>query len=1223
MINLNAAFEDELYFKFLKNPDSVSQEWRDHFAKLHGSAVIPSNNFNYDFEKIESLDIHSLVEEKEVPRQSISNPIEKTKPEKKEVSEPKIPEYNLRKNEEAIPLGNIQVRIAKNMEMSLEVPTATSIRTMPVKALDENRRVINKYLLKLKKPKVSFTHILAWAIVKAMIKYPEMNDGYGIVNGKHSRIKRKAVNIGLAIDLTKDDGTRLLMVPSIKNAQDLTFAEFIKEYDNLIYKARNNKLDLNDLEGTSVSLTNPGMIGTSFSNPRLMSGQGSIVAAGAIDYPVEFQAVRPEVLTTLAVSKVVTLTNTYDHRIIQGAQSAEYLAYINKLLLGKDQFYDQIFYSLKIPFEPVRWEIDKSTNLHAGLFEKDDIIEKGAHVMQMINAYRVRGHLLASINPLGFDSYYYSELDPAFYGFTIWDLDRVFHADDSWKKNNLPLRDIIELLRETYCGSTGIEFMHIQDPMKKDWIKQKLETTRNTLSYSNEEKKHILKKLVEAVEFENFLHTKYVGHKRFSLEGGEALIVLLDKIFERAADNQCGISVLGMSHRGRLNVLANIVGKSHGSLFKEFDDDLDPKLFHGSGDVKYHLGDKGNYVSQSGNSVQVVLSPNPSHLELVDPVIVGMARAFDNEIGDETYKKVVPVIVHGDAAFAGQGIVAETLNLSQLDGYRTGGTIHVVVNNQIGFTTTADSARSTVYATDIAKMIQTPIIHVNGNDPEAVRTAANFAIEYRGKFGSDVILDMICYRKYGHNEGDEPSYTQPLLYKKIKSMTNVAKLYAEQLKSERVLNDAEVEAIIKDVKDHLIKEFDNRRSDMSSSPKSLIRKSVHVFDSVYTAITEEIISEITEATTKVPSNFSVNPKIKSLLDKRKEMVQNEDPSIDWAMAESLAFGSLLIQGSDIRFAGQDSRRGTFSQRHAVLYDTVNEYPFTPLNHIRENQAKLRIFDSPLSEVACLGFEFGYSTIASNALTFWEAQFGDFVNNAQTITDQYISCAEYKWGVTSNLVMLLPHGYDGQGPEHSSARIERFLQMCSEDNMIIGNFTTPAQYFHAIRRHMLMPYKMPMVLFTPKSMLRHPKAVSSKDDLTKGKFHTLIDDYSVKNFNIVERLIFCSGKIYWDLLAEKEANNYENVAIIRIEQIYPLDTALLASIIGQYSKANEIYWVQEEPKNMGIWSFIKDYFDDILVENQKLSYIGRKASPSTATGSFKVHINEQNEIIKKSFDNLSD
>jgi len=1185
MINLNSAFEDELFFNFLRDPESVSPEWQEYFKKNYGSSIFINPDYNYN-----------LVN-------NIQN-IYQTKP--------KTNKLNLNNDYSLEELTGSDLDQYQLITESLTVPSASATRTIPIKVLDENRRIINRYLKKFKKSKISFTHILAWAVVKSLQKFPNLNDSFDFLDGKPVRVKKKSINVGLAVDIEKKNASRILLIPSLKNAEKLTFTEFVKEFDRLIDKARNGKLEYDDLQDTTITLTNPGMIGTTFSSPRLFKGQGLIVSSGTIDYPIEYSAVKPELLSELAVSKVVNITSTYDHRIIHGAQNAEFLAYMNSLLLGEHQFYEQIFYSLNIPFEPVHWSTDYFTSSD---FKKRNDAEKAAHVMLMINAYRVRGHLLASINPLGFELYYYPELNPAYYGFTIWDLDRVFHCDDSWEKNELPLREIIEILRETYCGTIGIEFMHIQSPEKKDWIKNKLEKTRNTPNFSIKEKINIYQKLVDAEVFENYLHTKFIGSKRFSLEGGETVIVMLDKIFQEAADAFLDTIVIGMAHRGRLNVLANNIGKSYLSIFNEFEGVFDEKSYQGSGDVKYHLGDKGIFTSLNGNSIYLLLAPNPSHLELVDPVVEGMARALDNQINDSSYSKVLPILLHGDAAFAGQGIVAETLNLSQLDGYKTGGTIHIIINNQIGFTTTSDYARSTIYATDIAKMIQTPILHVNGSDPEAVASAAKFAFEYRNEFKSDVIIDLLCYRKYGHNESDEPTYTQPLLYKKIKSLPTYSEIYKNQLIEEGILTQDQIDDYYHKLKEKLDYAF-NLRKEPNQDSGVFVQDKTTIFNDHNTKVSKEIIYEVTNVITSYPENFNINPKVAPLMQKRREMVYSENSAIDWAMAELLAFGTLIVDGYEVRFSGQDSQRGTFSQRHAVLTDYKYEYDYIPLNHIRPNQPKLRIFDSPLSEVAVLGFEYGYSVVSPKSLTLWEAQFGDFANNAQTMVDQYIACSEVKWGIYSNLVMLLPHGYDGQGPEHSSGRIERYLQLCAENNMTVANLTNPAQYFHILRRQIYQPFRIPLILFTPKGMLRHPLAVSSLEEFTEGKFYHIIDDNKFAKAGINPRkILLCSGKIYYELATEINKKKINDIALIRIEQYYPFNNHLFEEIISKY-KNNTLYWVQEEPKNMGAWLYLREYMNTSLEKlNKKLEYIGRPNAAATATGLYIIHLREQQQIIE--------
>jgi 2-oxoglutarate decarboxylase len=1173
--NPNIAFENELYFQYLRDPESVSPEWKAYFERINGKSVsvisdINTNTSSTEYSQNITVDNHH----------------------KNTSSSTKVSEW-----EQLEALSTISAKIADNMEDSLDVPTATSFRTIPVKALEENRRIINNFLEKTKRNKISFSQVLLWAIVRALSKYPRMNDSFERIEGKAYRKVRKSVNIGVAVDMTRKDGTRLLMVPSIKNAQELHFAEFISSIENIIAKTRNSKLSLDDLEGTTVTLTNPGMIGTNASVPRLMKGQGLIIAAGAIDYPNEFQAVRPDLIASMAVSKVVQITSTYDHRIIQGAESAEFLLYIHKLLTGEYFFYDQIFASLKIPYTPVKWESDAKANPN-NLTKEIRNMEKSALVMQLVNSYRTFGHLAAAINPLGMDSYAKAELDPANYGFNIWDLDRNFPTDSTWGKDSMPLRNIIDILRDTYTGSIGIEYMHISDTYKKNWIKQYAESSRLRPKFSNEDKIKIYKKLVEAESF----------------EGSESIIVLLDQIFESSADADLHSIVIGMAHRGRLNVLVNNIGKKMQYVFDEFEGNYGIETGSGSGDVKYHLGAQGTYVNKNNKSVNIRLAPNPSHLEIINPVVIGMARAIEREIKDPTLSKCVPILIHGDSALAGQGIGQETLNMSNLEGYKVGGTIHIVINNQIGFTTTAEAYKSTTYCTDIAKMLDVPILHVNGNDPEAVALAGKMAIEYRNNFGTDVFIDLLSFRKYGHNEGDEPSYTQPLLYKKIKSMKAVRELYLEELIKSSVLTNETSQAVYNQYKVILDQAFDTRKEFIEQNKLIDDSKIGQTVLDIPTNITVNTVEKVINAITEYPSSFHANPKVVGGLKKRKEMILTHDhASIDWATAEALAFGSLLLEGKDVRLSGEDSQRGTFSQRHAVLVDHLNEDTYIPLNHIEDNQGTLRIYDSPLSELGVLGFDYGYSVISNNMLTLWEAQFGDFANMAQPIIDQFVCCAEVKWGQTSNLVMLLPHGQDGQGPEHSSARLERFLQLCADENMIVCNFTSPAQYFHALRRQLMLKTKVPMILMTPKGMLRHPLAVSRVRDFTDYTFRHVIDDADNTNPAEITKVLLCSGKIYYELLAAKREANINHIAIIRVEQLYPLHGEMIQKFVSRYSNVKDILWVQEEPKNQGAWSYIAPELSELL-DGRRIQFAGRPRAAATAPGSQNVHAVEQKAIV---------
>lgn len=1236
MMSLNSAYVEDLYFQYLRDPETVSSDWKEYFEQhsdeiiaqmaedgrplpsglVSRNAVQPSPNGSAASAQTRATPQNDApAPRKEQPEEQAQKQSAPAAPQPQSAPARSTTNIPLGPNDELQPLSGVAERIVTNMENSLNLPTATSLRSVPVKVLDENRKVLNHYLAKNRKGKVSFTHIIAWAIVRALVKYPQLNDSFTYANGKPNRIKRGSVNLGLAVDVTRRDGSRSLVVPSVKDAQKLTFAQFVKEYDALIAKARTNKLDLNDLMGTTVSLTNPGGIGTIASMPRLMEGQGLIVATGAIDYSPEFRAVSPEALGTLAVSKVMTLTSTYDHRIIQGAESGEFLSYLETLLIGGEHFYEQIFASFNIPFEPFRWSSDNNLNPF-GARAQENSLEKEARVVQMINAYRVRGHLYANINPLGLQAYYYPELEPSFYGFTIWDLDREFDTGGLGGINRATLRDILTMLRETYCDKIGVEFMHMQDPEKKQWVRHRIEPTHNQRKYSREDRIGIFRRLVASESFEKFLGKKFLGAKRFSLEGGESLIPMLDGILEHALLQGTTDVFMGMAHRGRLNVLVNIIGKSAARIFKEFQGETDPESFHGSGDVKYHLGAAGTFRGVSSDKeIRVVLAPNPSHLEAVNPVVEGMARGLIEQLQDRKFQQVLPILIHGDAAFAGQGVVQETLNLSNLRGFRTGGTIHIVINNQIGFTTPPDESRSTVYATDIAKMLQVPILHVNGGDPEAVMTTAIFALEYRAAFNEDVIIDMLCYRKYGHNETDEPAYTQPLMYKKIRSLPPYSVTYRERLIEEKAMTAEEADAITKEANEKLENAFAQRPEEEPQVKRETIPPQ-NVFATLDTAVPAEVLREIAQKTTTLPENFALHPKLRDLLERRFDMV-NEGKGIDWAMGEVLAFGSLLKEGHTVRMSGQDSARGTFSHRHAVLVGQNSEREFVPLNTLSPGpEARFHVFDSSLSEYAVMGFEYGYSVMRKDALTLWEAQFGDFMNGAQIMIDQFISSAEAKWGQTSGLVLLLPHGYEGQGPEHSSARLERFLVLCAENNMQVCNFTTSAQYFHALRRQVKRGFKKPLIIMTPKSLLRLPS--SSLEEFTDGAFEEVIDDATIEAPEKVRRVLFCTGKIYYDLIEKRKALDVSDVAIVRLEQIYPFHTERIRKILQKYGHSKEVAWVQEEPKNMGAWFFVQPRMAELLTINQNLKYIGRKESASPASGYMKVHEQEQEAIKNASF-----
>jgi multifunctional 2-oxoglutarate metabolism enzyme len=1186
---INSWLEDELYQQYLNDHGAVDESWRHVFegAKGNGSPAAPP------------------------------------KP-----AEVKLP-TGVPATEEMIPMRGAAARIAQNMNASVEIPLATSQRTIPVKVIDENRRIINHHRSLLGKSKVSYTHIIGWAVVRALEYFPGLNHAYAEQNGEPFRVVRKKINLGIAVDVPGKGGGRNLLVPNIKNAGELDFQQYVTVFDDLVSRARGGKLTPEDFQETTISITNPGTVGTMQSIPRLMTGQGSIIAAGTIDYPAEYQGTAPEMRATLGISKVMTLTCTYDHRIIQGAESGMFLGKLQSLVNGDDGFYEEIFEHLKLPYNPVRWEPDRQVSL-PGVTGHAAEVAKEAAVLQLINAYRVRGHLIADLDPLGGEPSYHPELDPPRYGLTIWDLDREFLTGtlgeaigEGAPKTVATLREILETLRQTYCGKIGCEYMNIQHPEEKRWLQQRMEPEANNWPLDREVRTRILERLIAAQEFEHFLHARFVGQKRFSLQGAETAIAILDELLDRAAEHNVHEMVMGMAHRGRLTVLANVVGKPLGQVFSEFEGNVDPTSALGSGDVKYHLGASGVRRSASGKEIVVSMAPNPSHLEAVDPVVEGIVRPKQDRLGDTERARVIPLLIHGDAAFAGQGVVAETLNLSQLDGYSTGGTIHLIINNQIGFTTLPDEARSTPYSTDVARMVQAPIFHVNGDDPEAAIRVAQIAFDYRQEFKKDVVIDMFCYRRWGHNEADDPSYTQPLLYKKIKDHPSVATLYGERLTRDDVVTAAEVVAMRKRETQRLSDAFDSAQQnaehfevqELSAVPEEEIAIIPHA-----PTVDQETLERVVRGATTFAENFHLHPKLHGFIEKRKEALEKGGP-IDWAFGETLAFGTLVLEGTPVRLSGQDSGRGTFSQRHLCFYDAETGRKYIPLQHLARNQARFDVFDSSLSEFAVLGFEFGYSVADPLTLVMWEAQFGDFANGAQIMIDQFIASAEAKWGQPSGLVLLLPHGYEGQGPEHSSARIERFLVLAAEGNIQVANCTTPAQYFHLLRRQMRggadrRGMRKPLIVFTPKRMLRHPRATSTFADLTGG-FREVLDDTASLDTGRIGRVVFCTGQVYYDLTAAREEQRVDNVAIVRIEQLYPFAETLVKDILLRYPVTCEVVWAQEEPRNMGAWRFVAENFRPLLEPTRReLRYVGRPESASPATGSLKRHQEEQAEIARE-------
>ncbi len=1186
---LNAWLVEEMYEQYREDPSSLPDGWRDFFADYRPDEPARSSRPSDGNGRAGDSD-------EEAPRRAVGA----------------VPE-----GAEAKPIRGVGARIVENMETSLGVPTATSVRDAPAKLLEVNRRIINNYLRRTRGGKVSFTHLIAYAMVRAVDDVPAMKRTFAETDdGKPAVVARDHFGLGLAVDVENDDGSRSLLVPVVKDADRLTFDEFLRAYEELIRKIRTRKLDPDMFSGGTITITNPGMIGTVHSIPRLMAGQSAIFGVGTIDYPAEYQAADPRTLAKLGVGKVITLTSTYDHRVVQGAESGAYLSRVHDLLLGEDGFYDEVFRSLGLPYEPARWRTDTSQ-----MDSETDLLSKQMKVDQLANMYRVRGHLIADLDPLRqVPPHMHPELDPTYYGLSIWDLDREYLTDVGGGTKRMPLGDILGVLRDAYCRTIGIEYGHVLDPDQKLWIREQVEGVSEELS--EDDQRWLLERLNAAEAFESFLHTKYVGQKRFGLEGAESLIPLLDMVCEEAADADISDIVIGMAHRGRLNVLANVLGKGHQQIFGEFEGHIDPDTVQGSGDVKYHLGTRGTYESRSGETVDLHLPPNPSHLEAVNPVVEGIVRAIQDRYdrGDEVVFPALPLLLHGDAAFAGQGVVVETLNLSQLRGYRTGGTIHVVINNQVGFTTSPEQSRSSFYATDVAKTVQAPILHVNADDPEACLRVARLAFAYRQQFHRDIVIDLVCYRRHGHNEADDPSFTQPQMYELIDNHRSVRKLYTEQLVRRGDISIELAEEFLQDFASKLETAFDDTKQGAPPEPPKAIRpvESKGPLPPVETGVDKSRLDRIANVQFEVPDGFTRHPKLDRIFKKARE--RYEAGTIDWALAETLAFGSLLLEGINVWLAGQDSRRGTFSQRHAVQVDFKTGEEHLPLSTLSDDQGKWFIYDSLLSEYAAVGFEYGYSVQDKDAFVAWEAQFGDFINGAQITVDQFIVAAEDKWNETSGLVMLLPHGYEGQGPEHSSARIERFLILCAEDNIQCVNATTAAQYFHVLRRQMHRDVRKPLVVFTPKSLLRSPRAFCDLSEFTAGHFHETLDDpdwvAGDRDRDAVQSVMLCSGKVAYDVMTARDERELD-VPVVRVEQLYPFPADQIRDILAAYPNAKDVCWVQEEPQNMGPWGFVDGRLWNLLEElddGRELRRASRVPSASPAAGQHVVHDQEHEQLM---------
>ena len=1178
---VNADYVLELFGRYRSDPNLVPSDWREYFEELTG-APAPS--------PIVSPSPTGEGERAQASRGEVAGEVQ--------------------------PIRGAALQIAQNMKASLEVPTATSQRIVSIKLLEENRRLINDSRSGNDQGKISFTHLIAWAVVRALSDFPRLNDGFRESGGQPERVSRDRIVFGIAVDVQRRDGSRSLLVPNVKNAGAMTFPGFLAASEDVIGRARTGRLTLEDFAGTTVSLTNPGPMGTTASVARLMPGQGLIVATGAIDYPAGFGALAPAAISRIGVSKVMTLSCTYDHRIIQGAESGAFLGRVDELLHGGEGFYESVFSDLEIPYRPMRWAVDNNPAILGGDSSGMREMEKQARVLELINAYRVRGHLIADIDPLRATQIRnVPELDLETYGLTIWDLDREFITGGLGGSEMLPLRTILGILRRSYCGKVGVEYRFIQDAAEKEWLRKRIGAAPETLSADVRRK--ILWKLLSAESFERFLHNRFLGQKRFSIEGNETLIPLLDQLVEGAGRRGIEEITIGMSHRGRLNVIANVIGHFCERIFASFEGIVHPDFPTDEGDVKYHRGARGEREVEGGRRVAIEVVPNPSHLEFVDPVVEGIVRARQDERGHgpEVWNRLLPVLIHGDAAFAGQGIVAETFNLSQLKGYRTGGTIHFVVNNQIGFTTLPDQSRSSLYSTDMAKINQVPIFHVNADDPEAAHRVLQIALDYRQEFHKDIVVDLVGFRRHGHNEGDEPSYTQPLMYDKVRAHPGVFSIYARRLIRENVLAEPEIE----ELKAERLRRYESalsRAKEIAAreSPEAASAPARRAASSLppETGVARETLERIAGVLTRVPAGFNLNAKVVGFLGRRAKIAAGQQPA-DWALAESLAFGSLLLDGVSIRFSGEDTTRGTFSQRHLVLHDTKTGQTWTPLSTLAGSApagTRFSVYDSALSEAGVLGFEYGYSVAAPGALTIWEAQYGDFVNVAQVIVDQFIASGEEKWGQKSRLVLLLPHGQEGQGPEHSSARPERFLELAVDGNLAVCQPTTPAQYFHLLRRQGREAQARPLVVLTPKSMLRLARSYSPLESLTAGKFAPVLPDEARGN---AKRLVLCSGKLYYDLVAEREKRGASGPALARLEQIAPLAAADVAALAP--SGPESVVWAQEEPENMGAWNFLRPRLEKIFPA-AKLEVAARPASSSPATGTFAIFQREQDEIVRK-------
>jgi 2-oxoglutarate decarboxylase len=1116
--------------------------------------------------------------------------------------------------------------LVRYMTQSLQIPTATSIRTISVATLDARRRQLNSALKQAGRDmKVSFTHLIGYAIIEAAKKHPTMGNSFQEIDGKPHRVVPEHVNLGLAVDVQRDDGSRTLIVPVIKGGEELDFAGYREVYEDLIAKTRSGSLSPDELQGATITLTNPGGLGTVASIPRLMPGQGCIVATGAIASPVGVPT----------GEKVMTMTSTYDHRVIQGAESGAFLGRIEELLQGGDGFYASVFSSLglELPEPPAVAEAAPAPAPAAApaaappaVAPEEEMLFHVQAATSLVKAHRMHGHLAARLDPLGSRPIGDPALEPETLGLTPEIMARIPARVLRIQVPGATLAEALPHLRETYCGTIAYEIEHIADHRQRVWLRQRIESGKYRRSLLPEDRKRILNRLTEVEALETYLHKAFLGQKSFSIEGLDILIPMLDETFDAAVQAGAREALIGMAHRGRLNVQAHAVGRPYREILAEFEGEksIDIKTARpsgGTGDVKYHQGLQGTHTTASGGTLKVTLSHNPSHLEFVDPVVEGRTRADQTDRRGSEAKhdpsSALAILIHGDAAFPAEGVVAETLNLQALKGYSTGGTIHIIANNQIGFTTEPKEARSTRYASDLAKGFDIPIIHVNADDPEACIAAVRLAMGYREEFRRGVVIDLIGYRRLGHNETDEPAYTQPRMYDVIRKHPPVRKIYVDSLVKQGLVTEGEAEAQMKTAHARLSDAHEEVKI-MSPEPQTeetQLDRSRSVEPRTPVAI--EHLLDLNRQLYSAPEGFNVHRKLAPQREKRATI--GPDDQIDWGQAESLAFAALLEDGVPIRLTGQDSVRGTFSQRHLALFDAETGKRYAPIQHLKEACAPFELHNSPLSEAAALGFEYGYSAAAPEALVIWEAQFGDFFNAAQVIIDQFLVSGLAKWDETSRLTLLLPHGYEGSGPEHSSARIERFLTLAAEGNIRCANVSTPAQYFHLLRRQGLIEKRRPLVIFTPKGLLRDQRSFSILKELSRGSLQPVIDDSArARARESVTRLIFCSGRIYYDLTGHERYEGNASVAVARVELLYPFPYDEITALIASYPNVKEIIWVQEEPKNAGArrFMFTRSRERDLMPEGVTLGYIGRPYRASPGEGYTAAHRLEQERIISE-------